>query len=524
MKRCPECDRTYPDSERFCATDGVALVSGAEAAGERATQRMVSPQEAAPVPTQAAAVECPVCGGRALPGEEVCSFCGARLTAGGATSSPPLPPPLRPSSALGGYNLGTPGQTQTFDDDRPQAQVSSWRWLSWIGYVLAALIALTAGAWFAWHLNSRATRMAAAPSPSAISSPAVNSGPVAALAAYTQVQVTGESADDPARNSDAAIKVFNQNKAGLLDVYRNALAGDPKAHDGLLVNLTVTPDGSVTAGAIQTSTSPNPALDGDVIKTMMGWHYTPFSGSSVQISYPVVMARNPDERSTVDSALADKIAHMNSGESPEYANAPAVPAPAPSAAAASPAATAGAGVASLGPSAPPVAPEPIAPPVARPPLHRERPPVRHVARPPRPKPTLLARVQERLRADRRFGRVGVYTNGGGVVTLYGKVFDDKAKRLAVKAARGVDGVSDVIDNLHTDTAEWAAEQSLVLQKLQGAGLTKVTVQIIGHDAYLDGEVSSNLERERAVTIAESAAPVTVRTNLIRVVPKGIFGF
>jgi osmotically-inducible protein OsmY len=48
--------------------------------------------------------------------------------------------------------------------------------------------------------------------------------------------------------------------------------------------------------------------------------------------------------------------------------------------------------------------------------------------------------------------------------------------------------------------------------------------VIGHDAYLDGQVSTEAEKEHAVTVAEGAAPVRVRTNLIRVVPKGVFSF
>ena len=47
--------------------------------------------------------------------------------------------------------------------------------------------------------------------------------------------------------------------------------------------------------------------------------------------------------------------------------------------------------------------------------------------------------------------------------------------------------------------------------------------MIGHDAFLDGEVKTELEKSRAVTVAEGAAPVTVRENLIRVVPGNMFG-
>jgi hypothetical protein len=37
-------------------------------------------------------------------------------------------------------------------------------------------------------------------------------------------------------------------------------------------------------------------------------------------------------------------------------------------------------------------------------------------------------------------------------------------------------------------------------------------------------VPTDLDRQRAVTIAQGAAPVTVRTNLIRVATGKVFGF
>jgi osmotically-inducible protein OsmY len=54
-------------------------------------------------------------------------------------------------------------------------------------------------------------------------------------------------------------------------------------------------------------------------------------------------------------------------------------------------------------------------------------------------------------------------------------------------------------------------------------LTNVTAKVIGKSCYLDGKVKTELDRERAATIAMGAAPVKVRTNLIRVDP-GFFGW
>ena len=46
---------------------------------------------------------------------------------------------------------------------------------------------------------------------------------------------------------------------------------------------------------------------------------------------------------------------------------------------------------------------------------------------------------------------------------------------------------------------WASRQQQISQALASAGLTGVTVKVIGRDAYLDGEVANKLDRERAVT-------------------------
>lgn len=116
-----------------------------------------------------------------------------------------------------------------------------------------------------------------------------------------------------------------------------------------------------------------------------------------------------------------------------------------------------------------------------------------------------------------------YTSGN-TVTIFGKVFDNDAKLYAEKIVRGVPGVGNVIDSLTTDQAEWAARQQAIAAQLAGAGLTGVTVKVIGHDAYLNGTVKTEAQKQQAVSITESASPVHVRGNIINVVPGNMFGF
>jgi osmotically-inducible protein OsmY len=132
-------------------------------------------------------------------------------------------------------------------------------------------------------------------------------------------------------------------------------------------------------------------------------------------------------------------------------------------------------------------------------------------------------VNGELRADRKLRRVQAYTNGS-VVTIFGKVFDDHDRQLAERTVRSTDGVSAVVNNLTTDTQEWEQNQTQITQALQNAGLNDVQVKVIGRTAYLSGQVKTALDRERAVTVAQAAAPVKVRENLITVAVGNMFGF
>ena len=378
-----------------------------------------------------------------------------------------------------------------------------------LGYSIAAIIAIAAGGWFALHLSSRRTH-----APLAITSPAAapanttTNAPTVALARNMQIGVKGaDLAAALHRDQDSVRKVFAANRDVVLDTYKRALESDSTLHDGMIVRLHVLPDGSVSGGSVVISTSPNPSLDAEVVKGMSNWKYAAAGTAPVDVDYPLVFATSSGDIGGIEADLNGKVASLGPNETPEYASAPPV-APSPPVAVATPEAA----------PTPPPAIAALPPPEAPAVRPRRR---RHVAPP--PPPSITERVTEVLSADKRLRRVQAYSSGGGMVTLTGKVFDDKAKTLAERTVRDVSGVTGVSDNLTTDTSVWAQNESLINQRLQAEGLAGVTAKVIGKSAYLDGTVKTDLDRQRAETAAVSAAPVKVRTNLIKVDP-GFFGF
>src|ERR1700682_3603809 len=113
MKRCPRCDKTHPDSETFCEADGTALVSAGPAFSESAG----NPGGGG----GGEVIECPVCGGKAQPGELICNFCGARL---GAESPGQLytPPSAATASPRGTKVARDPSSSMRFTGKMPEGQ------------------------------------------------------------------------------------------------------------------------------------------------------------------------------------------------------------------------------------------------------------------------------------------------------------------------------------------------------------------------------------------------------------------
>ncbi len=509
MKRCPRCEKTFPDSETFCEADGTALVQAgpAFAEGAAATGAIDAGEQ----------IECPVCGGKAQPGELICNFCGARLGVESAPASyPPQPSPQPPRAGTSARRDPSPsmritGRVPGADNDSEEEGRGRFGVL-W--YLIAAIVALGGGAWLALHLSSRpAEQPVANASPAALASvaAAAPSGPLVALSKAIGVQVTGDSAAAPERNQEASRKFFEDHKDGLLESYSRAIAGDSTLRDAMVVRVRVLPNGSVDEASVRTSTNPNPAFDAEVVKDVSAWNFAPFSGGQVEIDYPIIFTNDPTTKDALESQLSSKLAGLSPTEAPEFASAPPAPSPAASEAAGAPSPASVETPAMLAEPAPTPAPAP-----------RKR---HHVASAPKPPPlTLQQRVKMVLGSNPRTRRVDCYTSGS-TVTIFGKVFDADAKLYAEKIVRQVPGVGNVVDSLTTDTADWAARQAAIASQIYAAGLNNVTVKVIGHDAYLGGTVKTDAQKQQAVTITENASPgVHVRGNIITVVPGNMFGF
>jgi TonB family protein len=461
-------------------------------------------------------VECPVCGGKAQPGEVICNFCGTRLTPDSAESASEAATarvrraPETPESFVPASERSPSRGFQTTPIAEAGGDEGGHGILGVVGFIAAAIIALVAGGWFALYLSHRnrpAPIAEASPSPS----PAAAVSPMVVLAKTIPIQVNGDLAATLQRDPKTLAQVFADNNAGLTDVYRDALDATPGLSNGMILRLHILPDGSVGDGSVRISTAPNPSLDAEVVKVMSGWKFAPATGVGVTADFPVVFVTKDADIAGIEADLKTKLASLGPNEAPEYALSPATPA-------GSPAASPSTGVASL--ESPGVEAAPAPPAVSAPPRRRHHHAASALASAPPPEP-LGERVTNELAGNRKLRRVQAYTNGGNV-TLTGRVFDDSDKLLAEQTVRSVSGVGTVTDDLTTDTAQWVQDSNTINQQLQAAGLGGVTAKVIGKTAYLSGTVKTDLERERAVGVAQAAARVTVRENLIRVDAGGLF--
>jgi BON domain len=134
---------------------------------------------------------------------------------------------------------------------------------------------------------------------------------------------------------------------------------------------------------------------------------------------------------------------------------------------------------------------------------------------------LMKRVNKALRADNRLNGASAYTAARGVIVLYGTVFDENDRELAERTARQVRGVHQVDNTLRTKTGQWREEEARINDTLRLNDLPGVSVTVIGSQAYLSGQVSTQGEKDRAVRVVSSQSNLNI-VNLVRIVPGSLF--
>jgi hypothetical protein len=131
---------------------------------------------------------------------------------------------------------------------------------------------------------------------------------------------------------------------------------------------------------------------------------------------------------------------------------------------------------------------------------------------------IQSKVQLALQSDPRFKSVRATVTQPGVMVLEGEVLDNDAKALAEQTVAGVSGVKRVINALTTNSLQWLLVQNRINQALQQNGFPLVSVKVIVKTASISGQVSSEADKDRAVTVVNATAPdVTIGANLINVV-------
>jgi osmotically-inducible protein OsmY len=134
---------------------------------------------------------------------------------------------------------------------------------------------------------------------------------------------------------------------------------------------------------------------------------------------------------------------------------------------------------------------------------------------------LMNQVNAALRANDNLNGAMSYSPAPGVVVLYGVVFDEKDRKVAEQAARGVGGVNQVVDNLRTKTGKWFQEEERINTQLQMNGFNDVQVKVVGPDVYLSGKVKNQAEKQRAANVVASVSKLQVN-NMLWVKPPSLF--
>lgn len=90
-----------------------------------------------------------------------------------------------------------------------------------------------------------------------------------------------------ARTESEIARVFEENKGAIYSMYNRALRGDPALQGKVVLEITIEPDGSVSACRIVSSDLNNPEFEKKIIARVKLFHFKPGDIRQATIKYPI---------------------------------------------------------------------------------------------------------------------------------------------------------------------------------------------------------------------------------------------
>lgn len=296
--------------------------------------------------------ECPTCGNNTLPEETECSLCGTTLQNDAPASSPPdvsaptfvVPPqlealappvnysPLPPSLSLppqgdsAKANSASPASVRPPQPSPPHVQVDSplrarpivqpdsprpsllqayatFKWIHLAGAAFALLIlGLLTG--FFLSANPQSREASNEPEPPPPPPPQVI-GQVTTADQLMPVCIFGADANDELRGVAALRAHVEAGLESVRDSYTVQLLTSPAAFGTMILEFSVTSEGTVSRAAVHATGMLSPELQQRVLDIMKGWRFPSAQGGEVKVFYPLLLSPEKVDSATLTTRFTE---------------------------------------------------------------------------------------------------------------------------------------------------------------------------------------------------------------------------
>lgn len=105
--------------------------------------------------------------------------------------------------------------------------------------------------------------------------------------AKASTSTSSQKSSSKKRSADEIERVFQKNKGGIFNIYNRALRKNPSLAGQVVVELTITPDGSVTSVIILSSELDDEKLERKLVLKIRKFKFTSANVAEITITYPI---------------------------------------------------------------------------------------------------------------------------------------------------------------------------------------------------------------------------------------------